>query len=173
MTFTEVKQRNERRYYYRVRSVRRGKKIEKERVYLGVNLAKKDLVRLELDADKKLTGEPAVKQGGQGKKKNNKKIFGVSKDEDFSTWYTEIVKKAELGDLRYNVKGFLVFQPWSVLCMEKMYSHLEKVMQKKGHKPYWFPTVIPEDNFKKEGEHIEGFSPNVFWLEKISEEGRS
>jgi len=42
------------------------------------------------------------------------------KKENFSEWFSEIIQKTELADLRYNVKGFLVFQPWSVLAMEKM-----------------------------------------------------
>ncbi len=88
----------------------------------------------------------------------------VKKDQDFSEWFTQVIQKAELGDIRYNVKGFIVFQPWSVLSMEKMYKHLEKVLQKKGHKPYWFPTVISERNFKLESSHIEGFKPEVFWV---------
>jgi len=48
--------------------------------------------------------------------------------------------------------------------MEKMYDFLEKILQKKGHKPYWFPTLIPESNLKKESSHIKGFAPNVFWI---------
>ncbi len=98
------------------------------------------------------------------KKGQSEKGLTVKKEENFSEWYSEIVKIAELADLRYNVKGFIVFQPWSVLVMEKMYKHLERVLQKKGHKPYWFPTVIPEKNLLKESEHIEGFSPEVFWV---------
>ena len=99
------------------------------------------------------------------KESEEKKVtFDFSKERDFSNWYSEIVKAAELGDLRYNVKGFIVFQPWSVLCMERMYEHLEGVLRVKGHKPYWFPTVIPESNFKLEGEHVAGFTPEVFWV---------
>lgn len=88
----------------------------------------------------------------------------AKKDKDFSEWFTQIIQRCELADLRYNVKGFLVFQPWSVLAMEKMYKHLEKNLQQKGHKPYWFPTVIPESNFKQEASHVKGFSPEVFWV---------
>ena len=88
----------------------------------------------------------------------------VKKNENFSEWYTQVVQKCELADLRYNIKGFLVFQPWSVLSMEKMYQHLENALQKKGHKPYWFPTVIPKSNFEKETEHVKGFTPEVFWV---------
>ncbi len=94
------------------------------------------------------------------------KGISVKKSENFSEWYSEVVQKCELADLRYNVKGFLVFQPWSVLSMEKMYAFLELALQKKGHKPYFFPTLIPERNFKLEGDHIKGFTPEVFWVEK-------
>ena len=92
--------------------------------------------------------------------------INVKKDENFLEWFTQIVQKCELADLRYNVKGFLVFQPWSVLAMEKMYKFLEENLQKKGHKPYWYPTVIPEENLKKESTHLGGFTPEVFWVTK-------
>jgi len=54
MTYTEIKQKNEKKYYYRVRSMREGKKFRKERIYLGKNLSKKDLSIKEKQADKKL-----------------------------------------------------------------------------------------------------------------------
>jgi len=94
----------------------------------------------------------------------DEKGITFSKSGNFSDWFSEIISKAELGDLRYNVKGFLVFQPWSVLAMEKMYDYFERELQKKGHKPYYFPTLIPEENLLKESTHIEGFTPEVFWV---------
>jgi prolyl-tRNA synthetase len=97
-------------------------------------------------------------------KKESQEGITAKKDEDFSEWYSQIIQKAELADLRYNIKGFLVFQPWSVLSMEKMYDFMEKRLKQKGHKPYWFPTVIPESNFEKESSHIGGFKPEVFWV---------
>jgi prolyl-tRNA synthetase len=93
-------------------------------------------------------------------------IFNVKKDENPSEWFTQIIKTAELADNRYGVKGFLVFQPWSVEAMEKMYYYLEKNLKKRGHKKYWFPTVIPEKNFTLEGDHVEGFTPQVFWIDE-------
>ncbi len=88
----------------------------------------------------------------------------AKKEENFSEWFTQVIQKTELADLRYNVKGFLVFQPWSVLTMEKMYKHMEEVLQRKNHEPYFFPTLIPEENLKKESSHIKGFTPEVFWV---------
>src|SRR3972149_9054490 len=100
------------------------------------------------------------------KEEGNRGAKGISvgKNANFSEWYTEVVQKCGLADLRYNVKGFLVFQPWSVLSMEKMYASMEKVLQRKGHKPYWYPTVIPEGNLKKEASHVKGFTPEVCWV---------
>jgi len=54
MTYTEIKQKNEKKYYYRVRSIRNGKKFKKQRIYLGVDLAKEELKKKEEQADKKL-----------------------------------------------------------------------------------------------------------------------
>ena len=61
MVFTEIKVRNGIRYYYRVLSMRDGQKIRKKRVYLGVNLDKKELLNKEIEADKKiLTNEMGI-----------------------------------------------------------------------------------------------------------------
>jgi len=54
MAYTEVKEKNSKKYYYRVRSIRKGTKFKKERIYLGVNLNKENLIEKEKYADKKL-----------------------------------------------------------------------------------------------------------------------
>ena len=54
MSYTEIKQKNNRKYYYRVKSVKKGKQVRKERIYLGANLSKKTLVRKIKKADKEL-----------------------------------------------------------------------------------------------------------------------
>ena len=101
----------------------------------------------------------------QEKQEKEEKItFNIDKDKNFSEWFTEIIKVAELADVRYNVKGFVVFQSWSVLAMEAMYDLYEGALQRKGHKPMWFPAVIPEKNFFLEKSHVEGFAPEVFWI---------
>lgn len=57
MAYTEIKQKNGKRYFYRVKSIREGKKFKKERVYLGVDLSNKILSQKEEQADKKLVKE--------------------------------------------------------------------------------------------------------------------
>lgn len=51
MTYTEIKPRNNKKYYYRVLSIRNKKKVSKKRIYLGVNLSKKELFDKEKQAD--------------------------------------------------------------------------------------------------------------------------
>ena len=96
-------------------------------------------------------------------------IFNISKENDFPEWYSEICKVAELADIRYNVKGFTPFLPWSVMSMNLMFEYLEANLQAKGHLPMLFPTVIPESNLTKETEHVEGFTPQVFWIREIGD----
>jgi len=57
MAYTEIKQKNGKRYFYRVKSIREGKKFKKERIYLGVDLSDKVLSKKEEQADKKLIEE--------------------------------------------------------------------------------------------------------------------
>lgn len=57
MTYTEIKQKNGRKYFYRVKSVREGRKFKKERIYLGVDLSNKILFQKKEQADKKLVKE--------------------------------------------------------------------------------------------------------------------
>ncbi len=88
----------------------------------------------------------------------------VKKEEDFSEWYTQLVHKAELADLRYNIKGFVCYMPWSVITIKKMYAKYENLLEAKGNLPLIMPSLIPEENFKLEAEHVEGFIPQVFWV---------
>jgi prolyl-tRNA synthetase len=101
-----------------------------------------------------------------------KVTFDIDKEKNFSEWYSEIVQRAEITDVRYGVKGFVVIRSWGAMIMEKMYKHYEIALQKRGHFPSFFPVVIPEENFKKEAGHVEGFSPQVFWLEMKQGEDR-
>ncbi len=114
-----------------------------------------------------------VSENASNKRKNNQKAknqelhdlgITVKKSEDFSEWYTQLVQKAELADIRYNVKGFVCYLPWSTITIKKMYKMFEDVLERKGHLPLTMPSVIPERNFKIEAEHVKGFAPEVFWV---------
>lgn len=97
-------------------------------------------------------------------KKDNKGL--TAKKEDFSEWYSQVIEKAEIVDIRTGIKGFIAIRPWGALIIEKIYSLYEKELQEKEHEPTIMPSVIPESNLKKEASHIKGFTPEVFWLQK-------
>ena len=96
----------------------------------------------------------------------------VSKDEDFSGWYTELLNKAELADIRYNIKGFIVYREWATITIRKMYKKTEDLLEEKGHLPLTMPSLIPESNFLLEAKHVEGFSPEVFWVTEAGSSGK-
>ncbi len=107
--------------------------------------------------------------GTDGQKQGSRVIFNISKEKNFPDWFGEIVKVAELADIRYGVKGFTPFMPWSVISMEIMYDLYEAALQRKGHLPMIFPTLIPESNLRREAQHVEGFTPQVFWIREIGD----
>lgn len=108
------------------------------------------------------------------KKKKEAPLTGitVSKEEDFSGWYTELINKAELADIRYNIKGFVVYREWATITIKKMYAKYEKCMEDKGHMPLTMPSLIPESNFLLEADHVEGFAPEVFWVTEAGSSGK-
>ena len=92
------------------------------------------------------------------------------KKENFSEWFTQVIEKAEVVETRSRVKGFDIIRPWGAFTMENMFRLYEEELQKKGHSPTFLPSVIPEENLKKEASHIAGFTPEVFWLESSGKE---
>lgn len=88
----------------------------------------------------------------------------VKKNENFSEWFSQVCFKAGLVDLRYNVQGFVVHRPWAMWIIKNIYRFFEEELEKTGHQPVLFPVVIPEENFEREREHVEGFKPEVFWI---------
>lgn len=62
MAYTETQKRNQRKYYYRVISVRKADKVFKKRKYLGVNLSLKELTEKEKEADKELEPKKEIKK---------------------------------------------------------------------------------------------------------------
>mgnify|MGYP001594872355 CR=1 FL=1 len=54
MAYTEIKEKNGRKYYYRVKTIRNKDKFKKKRIYLGKNLSPKELSEKEKEANNTL-----------------------------------------------------------------------------------------------------------------------
>ena len=87
----------------------------------------------------------------------------------FNEWYNEIVARAKLVDIRFGVKGFIVYRPAIMYIINRIYDVYERELQATGHEPCLFPVVIPNSSFKKEAEHIKGFEQEVFWVTRAGE----
>src|SRR5579859_3756291 len=80
--------------------------------------------------------------------------------EDFSSWYNELVTKAQLAD-RGPAKGTMVIRPYGYRMWELLQAALDQRIKDTGHDNAYFPLLIPESYLKREAEHVEGFSPEL------------
>ncbi|QLH06467.1 proline--tRNA ligase [Nitrosopumilus ureiphilus] len=87
----------------------------------------------------------------------------VSKNEDFSEWYTQVVLKAKLADYA-PVKGLIVLRPDGYSIWESLRSTFDKKFAKNGIRNGFLPILIPESLLGKEQKHFAGFNPEVFWV---------
>jgi prolyl-tRNA synthetase len=83
--------------------------------------------------------------------------------EDFSRWYLDVVRKAELADYS-PVKGFMVIRPYGYAIWELIQQELDRRIKATGHVNAYFPLLIPESLLVREAEHVEGFAPQVAWV---------
>ena len=87
----------------------------------------------------------------------------VSKNDNFSEWYTQVVLKAELADYA-PVKGFIVLRPDGNSIWESIKKTLDEKFAKLGIKNGFLPVLIPESLLAKEKKHFAGLNPEVFWV---------
>lgn len=82
---------------------------------------------------------------------------------DFSAWYNEVIRRAEIMDVRYPVKGLYVWYPFGFALRNHTYALLRTLLNR-DHEEALFPLLIPETEFMKEAEHIKGFEDEVYWV---------
>jgi prolyl-tRNA synthetase len=91
------------------------------------------------------------------------------RSEDFSRWYLDVVRRAELADYS-PVKGFMVIRPYGYAIWEHMQRLLDARFKATGHVNAYFPLLIPESLLLREKEHVEGFAPQVAWVTRGGDE---
>lgn len=85
------------------------------------------------------------------------------KSVDYSQWYVDVIKKADLVDYA-PIKGFIVMKPYSYRVWEFIQQAMDALFRETGHENAYFPLLIPENLLIKEKEHVEGFSAEVAWV---------
>jgi len=79
------------------------------------------------------------------------------RSDDYSLWYNELVKKADLAE-NSAVRGCMVIKPYGYSIWEKMQAQLDKMFKESGHYNAYFPLFIPKSFLSKEASHVEGFA---------------
>jgi len=79
------------------------------------------------------------------------------RSEDYSQWYNELVKKADLAE-HSAVRGCMVIKPYGFSIWEKMQAALDKMFKDTGHSNAYFPLFVPKSYLSKEADHVEGFA---------------
>ena len=93
----------------------------------------------------------------------------TSMDVDFTQWYTDIVRKAELMDYT-SVKGCQITAPYGYAIWENIQHILDAEFKKTGVQNVYMPMFIPESLLQKEKDHVAGFAPEVAWVTHGGEE---
>ena len=91
------------------------------------------------------------------------------RSEDYSRWYTDVVRRAELADYS-PVRGCMVIRPYGYAMWELLQQELDRRLKATGHVNAYFPLFIPESLLHKEKEHVEGFAPQVAWVTRGGDE---
>ena len=79
------------------------------------------------------------------------------RSEDYSAWYNEIVKRADLAE-NSAVRGCMVIKPYGFAIWEKMQRALDDMFKATGHQNAYFPLFVPKSFLELEEEHAEGFA---------------
>jgi prolyl-tRNA synthetase len=79
------------------------------------------------------------------------------RSENYSEWYNEIVKRADLAE-NSAVRGCMVIKPYGYAIWEKMQRALDDMFKATGHQNAYFPLFVPKSFLEKEEEHAEGFA---------------
>ncbi len=82
---------------------------------------------------------------------------------DFTKWYTDVCKKAELIDYS-SVKGLMILRPYGYAIWENIMAELDRRFKDTGHQNVSMPMLIPESLLQKEKDHVEGFAPECAWV---------
>ena len=96
----------------------------------------------------------------------------VSRSEDYSAWYLDVVKRADLA-CASSVRGCMVIKPYGFAIWERMQALLDSMFKKTGHVNAYFPLLIPQSHLTKEASHVEGFAKEcaVVTHHRLKQEG--
>ncbi len=80
-----------------------------------------------------------------------------TRDDDFPTWYQEVIKAADLAE-NSPVRGSMIIKPYGWAIWENMQAVFDPWLKDHGVQNAAFPLLIPVSFLAKEAEHVDGFA---------------
>lgn len=118
---------------------------------------------------------PAKKAAPKKEEKKTEDVKGetklgldVKKEEDFATWYTQVVTKADMIEY-YDVSGCYVIRPWAYAIWEEIRRYFADSIRDFGVEECYFPMFVSKAALECEKDHVEGFAPEVAWVTKAGD----
>lgn len=87
----------------------------------------------------------------------------VDQEDNFSQWYNQVVRKAELADYA-PVRGCMIIRPYGYTLWENIQRLMDARFKETGVVNAYFPLLIPRSFLEREAEHVAGFAPEVAWV---------
>ncbi len=84
----------------------------------------------------------------------------TKQSENFSEWYLDVVREAGLSE-NSEVRGCGIIKPYGFKIWELIKKFLSQEIEATGVENVYFPSLVPMENFEKEKNHVEGFSPEL------------
>ncbi len=116
--------------------------------------------------------EKSAKQGKQalpvvgGKKTDDIIGITVSKSDNFSQWYQEVVLKSEMIEYYNEISGFFIMRPATMHIWNTIRKWFQERIEEMGVEETSFPMFLSSKSLEKEKDHVEGFAPELAWVTK-------
>ena len=114
--------------------------------------------------------EKSAKHGKQsiavvgGKKTDDIIGITVSKADNFSQWYQEVVLKSEMIEYYNEISGFFIMRPATMHIWNTIRKWFQERIEDMGVEETSFPMFLSSKSLEKEKDHVEGFAPELAWV---------
>src|SRR3954447_14290143 len=85
----------------------------------------------------------------------------TARNQDFATWYQDVVIQGAMAEPAEIVKGCMVIKPNGYAVWEGLQRELDQRFKASGHQNVYFQLLITESFLKNEADLLEGFAPEL------------
>ncbi|PKC72820.1 prolyl-tRNA synthetase [Rhizophagus irregularis] len=117
-------------------------------------------------AEKKVASKKSAKKADAHIEGASQIGIEVRKEVDFSTWYTQVLKRSEMLEYYEEVSGCYIIRPLAYNIWQEIQNFFDAEIKKLGVEDTYFPMFVSQRQLEREKDHIEGFAAEVAWVTK-------